>query len=532
MPLGEFTVSGNQILDAAGNKIRLTGTNWGGAEHAGLVPVGLWARNYKSMMDQMKQLGFNCIRFPYSDEAVVSTMRQNVSINYGLNPDLQNLTPLQVWDKLIDYANQIGLFVFFDHHRTWAGNNTESGTMRAGLWYDKNGVWTEDKVIANWKTIAARYRDRPNIIGADLHNEPHSARFTTGNNGMTWGQGGEDWAAAAERIGNAVLSIAPHWLIIVEGVETVAGTWQGSWGDFWIWGGNLIGARPGRRPITLNVPNKLVYSAHEYMFGYAQHVQNAANFPNNLPALWNEIWGWNYTKQFGNSPIAPVLIGEFGGWMSDAKERGWMQKLQQYMAGDFNNDGSSDLTNGDLGVHWTHWNWGPLSGDTGGVLMDDWQTVNQAVYGSIKDYLWRGTIVGGAGNGSTVPTDPPPPVTPVNTFTGRHRPVRMTTGTSYGIAYTCPDGYRAVITGVQAVNVTAGNIKVSAQWTDASASNAITRLGVDVVIKPKDADNLEFGWKSLVTGQFVLEAGDTIQFKSDTAGAANINIALVEIALA
>ena len=43
---------------------------------------------------------------------------------------------------------------------------------------------------------------------------------------------------------------------------------------------------------------------------------------------------------------------------------------------DFDNDGDIDLAEGDQGISWTYWSWNPNSGDTGGILADDWTTVN------------------------------------------------------------------------------------------------------------------------------------------------------------
>ena len=48
------------------------------------------------------------------------------------------------------------------------------------------------------------------------------------------------------------------------------------------------------------------------------------------------------------------------------------------MGGDFNNNGTSDLAPGNKGISWTYWSWNPNSGDTGGILADDWTTVNTA----------------------------------------------------------------------------------------------------------------------------------------------------------
>lgn len=98
--------------------------------------------------------------------------------------------------------------------------------------------------------MALRYKNKPFVIAADLHNEPHGS--------STWGNSNPntDWNKAAERCGNAILSVAPNWLIIVEGIEHINNDW------YW-WGGNLAGATSGLL-VSLSVPNKVVYSPHDY----------------------------------------------------------------------------------------------------------------------------------------------------------------------------------------------------------------------------------------------------------------------------
>src|SRR5262249_14768118 len=125
-----FSTAGNQIVDAAGNPVQIAGVNWFGFENTDLAPHGLWTRNYKEMMDQMVDLGFNTIRLPFSNDTLHSSATPN--INYAANPDLQGLTPMQVMDKIVDYAGQIGLRIILDHHR----NDSGAGTSSNGLWYD------------------------------------------------------------------------------------------------------------------------------------------------------------------------------------------------------------------------------------------------------------------------------------------------------------------------------------------------------------------------------------------------------------
>ncbi|MBO0725000.1 MAG: endoglucanase, partial [Blastocatellia bacterium] len=56
---GFWHTSGNQLLDSRNQPVRIAGVNWFGFETANYVAHGLWTRNYKDMLDQMKSLGFN-----------------------------------------------------------------------------------------------------------------------------------------------------------------------------------------------------------------------------------------------------------------------------------------------------------------------------------------------------------------------------------------------------------------------------------------------------------------------------------------
>jgi aryl-phospho-beta-D-glucosidase BglC (GH1 family) len=344
-----LSTSGNQIVDGAGHDVQIAGVNWFGFESSNLAPHGLWARGYKDMMDQMVQLGFNTIRLPFSSDMLHSTAAPT-GIDFSKNPDLQGLSALQIMDKIVAYAGQIGLRIILDHHRSDSG----AGTSANGLWYD--ATHSDAQWVADWQMLAQRYAGNPTVIGADLHNEPYNG---------TWGGGGpNDWAAAAERAGNAIGAVNPNWLIFVEGV----GTYQGQ--SYW-WGGNLMGVKD--RPIELNVPNKLVYSAHDYPDSvYAQSWFQDPSYPANLPAKFDQMWGYIYRQD-----IAPVWLGEFGTNLVDPKDAPWLQAITNYIGGDFNNDGVKDIPASQQGISWTYWSWNPDSGDTGGILANDWQTVNQ-----------------------------------------------------------------------------------------------------------------------------------------------------------
>ncbi|MGW4875927.1 cellulase family glycosylhydrolase [Streptomyces sp. NPDC004262] len=364
---GYWHTSGRQILDAAGQPVRIAGINWFGFETANYVVHGLWSRDYKSMIDQMRSLGYNTIRLPYSDDIFKSTAVPNgIDFSGGKNADLQGLNSLQVMDRIVAHAGQDGLKVILDRHRPDASG-------QSALWYTASVP--ESTWIADLKALAGRYAADPTVIGIDLHNEPHDP--------ACWGCGDTsvDWRLAAQRAGNAVLSVNPALLVFVEGVQTVDGV--SGW-----WGGNLMGA--GQYPVQLSVPGRVVYSAHDYATSVAQQPWfSDPSFPANMPGIWDKYWGYLFKQN-----IAPVWVGEFGTTLASTVDQKWLTALVSYLR--------PTATYGADSFQWTFWSWNPNSGDTGGILKDDWQTVDTVKDGylaSIKAPLFPGSGTGGGGGG-------------------------------------------------------------------------------------------------------------------------------------
>jgi chitinase len=337
---GVLSTRGGDIIDATGAAVKIAAVNWFGLETLTFAPHGLHTRNWQDMMDQMKAVGFNAIRLPFSAQAVLDGGTPN-GIDFHLNPDLAGLSPLQIMDAIIDYAGEIGLRIILDHHRSSAGD----GPNGNGLWTE--GAYTTARWIGMWEDLAARYAGNPTVIGADLNNEPH---------GATWSA----WAGAAEAAGNAALAKNPDWLIFVEGVSVHDGR------SYW-WGGNLMGAED--RPVVLSAPDKLVYSAHDYPNSiYPQSFFQTADFPANMPAIFDAMWGYLWREG-----TAPVLLGEFGSRLATAKDQAWAQQIVAYLSGDIDGDGDKDVVG--PGASFAYWSWNPNSTDTGGILADDWRTV-------------------------------------------------------------------------------------------------------------------------------------------------------------
>ncbi len=376
--VGYWHTNGSQILDSNNQVVRIAGINWFGFETANYVAHGLWTRNYKDMLDQIKSLGYNTIRLPYSNQLFDAGSTPN-GIDFNKNPDLQGLSGIQDMDKIIDYAtNTDGLRIILDQHRP------DSGAQSA-LWY--TSAYPESRWISDWTMLATRYKNNPLVVGADLHNEPHAP--------ACWGCGDTsiDWRLAAERAGNAILSVNPNWLIFVEGVDCY-GPGGATTGDCYWWGGNLEGVASA--PVTLSVPNRVVYSAHDYPASvYNQPWFSAPNYPANLPSVWDQHWGYIIKNN-----IAPVWLGEFGTELATTSDQQWLTALTNY------------LGKGANGISWTFWCWNPDSGDTGGILNDDWTTINQAKQAYLTPIEFPLDNNGGGGNPPPTPTAVPPSPTP------------------------------------------------------------------------------------------------------------------------
>jgi len=356
---GYWSTDGATLVDSHGDEVRITGVNWFGFETSVLVPHGLWQRNWHDMLDQIADVGFNTIRLPYSS-AILDPGAMPDSIDYVANPDLQGLTSLEVMDRIIEYSGDIGLKIILDRHTLEPDNRHE-------LWY--NAAYPPQRLISDWQALAERYLGDPTVIGADIYNEPH---------GGCWGCGDPsiDWRLAAEEAGNAILDVNPEWLIFVEGVAC------GDAGCTW-WGGDLSAA--GEQPVQLDVPNKIVYSPHEYATSVAQQDWfDDPSFPDNMEAIWDTFWGYLLKED-----IAPVMVGEFGTTLQAEVDRVWLAELVEYLD--------------ENGASWTYWSWNPNSGDTGGILNPDWSTIDTNKYSYIEPYL-EGPFQAGPGE---EPTDDP-----------------------------------------------------------------------------------------------------------------------------
>jgi len=274
-PAVPLHTSGRFIVDSNGARVHLAGLNWYGFDSSDYVVSGLQAASLQSIVQQIKGMGFNAVRLPWSNQMYESNP---VVPSYALtaNTSMQGENALTAMDQVIAALTKAGIMVILDNHMSnagWCCSTTDGNS----LWY--NAQYPQANWLADWQGMAQRYASNPMVIGVDLRNEPRSP--------ATWGgSAANDWHAAAVLGGNAVLGVNPHLLVFVEGINYAT---------------DLSGI--ASLPVQLNVPNQLVYEAHNYGFDYS----GLSGYSDYLSRITSK-WGYLAT---GNNP-QPLWVGEFG----------------------------------------------------------------------------------------------------------------------------------------------------------------------------------------------------------------------------
>lgn len=378
-----LSVKGNKIVDKDGKEVWLTGCNWFGYNTGTNTFDGLWACDLNTSIAEIANHGFNLLRVPISSELIKNWSNGSypqANFNQATNSYLVGMNSLEIFDYVVGQCRANGLKIMIDIH---CANTDSMGHMKA-LWTDSN--ITEKDYLDTLAWIAARYKNDDTIIAFDLENEPHGKPNETPRAKWDNSKDSDNWKYIAEKAANAVLKQNPNVLVMVEGIEcypkdiknngnfksTDSGDYYFNW-----WGGNLRGVKDN--PINLGkYQNKLVYSPHDY--GPAVYKQPWFGDGYNYNSLYKDCWrdNWFYIQEEG---IAPLLIGEWGGFMTEPNLT-WMKHLRRFIK--------------ENKINHTFWCFNANSGDTGGLVKDDFVTWDTEKYNFVKEVLWQenGKFVG------------------------------------------------------------------------------------------------------------------------------------------
>lgn len=374
-----LTTDGDKIVDMNGNEVWLTGVNWFGYNTGTNIFDGVWSCSMSNTLQTIANRGFNLLRVPISAELILNWKNGTYpAANYNsyLNPDLNGKNSLQIFDYALEVCDRVGLKVMIDIHSI----PTDPIGHLQPLWSTSSISVDQYLMALDW--ISARYANNDTVVAYDLKNEPHTGDLSQPN-GAIWNnsQSANNWKYTAERAGNVVLNNNPHALIVVEGIEVYPRNINSNnftssdGGDYYyaFWGANLRGVR--NYPVNLGsaARNKqVVYSPHDYGPSVSQQswFHNGFTYQSLIDEYWYDTWLYIDAEH-----IAPILIGEWGGFMTDANTLTWMTHLRTLI--------------GNYHLNYTFWCFNANSGDTGGLVADDFTTWDETKYSFVEQVLWQ-----------------------------------------------------------------------------------------------------------------------------------------------
>jgi len=459
-----------QVVDMNGNPVWMTGVNWFGYNAGRQVFDGVWSKNMHSMLNQIADHGFNLLRVPMSTQILLQWKKHGPDTGGGVgevtmmvnpyeNPELtigggvdgqgqyELMYSFDIWNLAVQWCRENGMKIMIDIHSA----TTAAMGHQKPLWYDNNFSEADWLEALEWFT--EYYKDDDTIIAIDLKNEPHGKPEEGEFAKWDGSTDKNNWKYAAEKGAKACLKHNPNLLIMIEGIECYpdfekGADWTTPCVDYahydepskvfgaW-WGGNLRGVKDN--PVDIGEYNKqIVYSPHDYgplvwsqKWFYMDDPSKTFSRQSLLDDYWYDTWAYLVEeKQY------PLLMGEWGGFIDSqhdptGENKHWMQELRDYMI--------------DKHIHHTFWCFNENSGDTGGLVCDDFGKWDEEKYEFVKPSLWQtegGKFIGldhqiplgQAGNGISLSdyvsgnTNPTPKTTTTTTTTAT-APVTTTTTT-------------------------------------------------------------------------------------------------------
>ncbi len=372
-----LTTDGDRIVDMNGTEVWLTGCNWFGYNTGSNIFDGVWACNMREALESIADHGFNLLRIPMSAELLLQWKNgeyPEANYNHAYNAELESMNSLEIFDYALDILAANGVKVMIDIHSL----PTDAMGHNLPLWYTDEFTVDDFYEALDW--LSARYADNDTIIAYDLKNEPHGKASEPDHAIWNDSEDENNWRFVAETAGNIILDNNPHALIVIEGIQiypidpssnNFTSTNDEDYYNSW-WGGNLRAVAD--YPIDFGSPERnaqVVYSPHDY--GPAVYAQPWFEGGFTYESLYEDYWhdAWLYIDEEG---IAPLLIGEWGGFMS-GDNLTWMTYMRQLIA--------------EYHLNHTFWCFNANSGDTGGLVTDDFVTWDQEKYEFVREVLWQ-----------------------------------------------------------------------------------------------------------------------------------------------
>jgi hypothetical protein len=303
--------SGTQIVDSAGNTVRLRGVNLGGwllwegwifgggyTGESAIVNrlaslVGTQAAQQfhsdvqndmiqESDIAQIARLGFTVVRVPFNYRLLEDPTQ----------PGVYKASGWALLDNLVSWGQKYHVYIVLDMHAAPGGQglgfiyDDPTGPL---LW---NSPQSQRDMIATWRAIAARYSGNSAIAGYDLLNEP-------------WGSAQDLSSIYAQTIA-AIRSVDPNHMIFLEGAQDSR--------DF--------------SYATAPLDPDIVYSPHMYLWSQTNAAQQLSTWAQLAAAQNVPLWIGEFGEDFPSSDAKEVAMfaaqSTIAGWSFWTwKQTGW-----------------------------------------------------------------------------------------------------------------------------------------------------------------------------------------------------------------
>ena len=201
-------VSGNHLVDQAGQPIRLLGVNRSGSEYACAEGFGFFdGPTGPRSIRAMKRWGINAVRLPLNPDCW---------LGIGVKPQLGGQAYRDAIDGFVSRLNAAGLYVILDEHVA-----APAGQLALGI----IPLPDADFSPTFWSSVAAHFASNHSLV-FDLYNEPHDVDWDCWLAGCEVPAGGGSserhpayLAAGMQRLVDAVRSTGATQPLMVGGID-------------------------------------------------------------------------------------------------------------------------------------------------------------------------------------------------------------------------------------------------------------------------------------------------------------------------
>lgn len=388
--LPRLRLKDNAILTSNNKHASLHGINWFGFNNDQTMVDGLWAggtsygTDFSTIVYKLKLLGFNTVRLPFTfTDLKQSPLDKTKACHINTQEEVLKKTTYTSQD----YSKNINKSKYISFQPPYPTNNvcnayipntitrarlkwTVNHFIKSGFYvildYHPMGKETipyDPKAFVNEWVSLYKYistKDTSGRVLLDLMNEPDSMK-------LSW----EYLANIYKNIMSTIYAFDKQALFMVEGNGQIQ--YHLNWGDGFVTDVatlqqyQLNSARPFFDAIwNHSYINNLIISPHMYGPSIAKNLgyHKGSILKNRMNTSFMYLYTKGYCKKNNVCKRFPIVLGEFG---SMFQEKGDIE---------FMTDLSLILHNMTKNPHWCYWAYNQNSGDTGGIVKNNWQDLD------------------------------------------------------------------------------------------------------------------------------------------------------------